>query len=88
MVRQMQQTNPQPCEACGGKCAESNIAGCAKWKSWFIGEWARNCAKLKRPQPKKKTIYDHERSFFVYENPSVTRQRMKEEAEQTEGKGE
>ena len=78
------QTNNPPCENCGCKCSESNIVRCPKWKRWFIEAWENAGAQLKKQKQRKKTIYDHERSFFVYENPNVARQRMKDEDEQIE----
>ena len=77
----MRQSNPSPCETCKNECNPN----CSKWNIWFKGEWERTRAQFKRPKPKKKTIYDHERSFFVYENPNVTRQRMKIETDEEKG---
>lgn len=77
------QNNPSPCETCERECTDSRAQQCPKWQSWFRGEWERTRSRTTNPPPRKKTIYDHERSFFVYENPNVTRQRMKDEAEQT-----
>ena len=76
-------TDKHPCENCEAICNPN----CAKWNSWFKKEWERICAQFRRPKPipRKKTIYDHERSFFVYENPNVTRQRMKIETDEEKG---